>query len=94
MVEKLLHYTVVPTQPWKNDDNPLAPLWMDCFRAALRDGAVSPGEVLSGIRDGGIKPSLADDAMSLPFMTKIPHNEIFPNGPPSTLPCKEPQQIF
>ena len=26
---KLLHYTVVPTQPWKNDENPLCPIWME-----------------------------------------------------------------
>src|SRR6185503_8940444 len=24
---RLLHYTVVPTQPWKNDDNPLRAVW-------------------------------------------------------------------
>ncbi len=29
---KLLHYTCVPTQPWKNKDNPLAELWVEALK--------------------------------------------------------------
>ena len=42
---KLLHYTIVPTQPWKNDENPLRELWMDTYREAVAAGAVPPEEV-------------------------------------------------
>jgi lipopolysaccharide biosynthesis glycosyltransferase len=42
---RLLHYTVVPTQPWKNDENPLGELWMEAYREAVAAGAVPPEEV-------------------------------------------------
>ena len=35
---KLLHYTVVPTQPWKNDKNPLTELWEPEFKEARAAG--------------------------------------------------------
>ncbi|MEX2120866.1 MAG: glycosyltransferase [Pirellulales bacterium] len=56
---KLLHYTVVPAQPWKNDDNPLCPIWMAEFREALAAGAIPPEEVQHGLASGFLKPSLA-----------------------------------
>ena len=31
---RLLHYTVVPTQPWKSDANPLCDLWEQAFAEA------------------------------------------------------------
>lgn len=55
---KLLHYTVTPSQPWKNDENPLRHLWEGAFRDAVRDGAVSGTEVEHGITNGHLKPSL------------------------------------
>lgn len=57
---KLVHYTVVPTQPWKNDDNPLREVWHEGFRAALADGAIDPSAVKALAAAGEIKPSLAD----------------------------------
>lgn len=57
---KLLHYTVVPTQPWKNDENPLGPVWMQCYREAVEAGIVVPAEVRQGIAAGHLKASLAD----------------------------------
>lgn len=57
---RLLHYTVVRTQPWKNDKNPLAHLWTAAFAEALEAGAVDPDTVESGIAAGHLKPSLAD----------------------------------
>lgn len=56
----LVHYTVVPTQPWKNDENPLRQVWEDCYRQAVAAGAVSAEEVLHGIQAGHLKPSLAN----------------------------------
>lgn len=55
---KLLHYTVVPTQPWKTDDNPLGDLWMSWYREAVEAGAVPPEEVEAAIAAGYVKPSL------------------------------------
>ncbi len=57
-VTKLVHYTVVPTQPWKSDENPLRELWLGGFREALEDGSL-PDAVLRGIARGYLAPSLA-----------------------------------
>jgi hypothetical protein len=56
---KLLHYTVVPTQPWKNDANPLGYLWMAQYAEAVAAGAVPTEEVKEGIARGFLKPALA-----------------------------------
>ncbi|MGH3079748.1 MAG: hypothetical protein ACRDNH_01250 [Gaiellaceae bacterium] len=56
---KLLHYTVVPTQPWKNDKNPLRTVWEPEFNEARAAGVVHPQEALRLARRGYIKPSLA-----------------------------------
>jgi hypothetical protein len=55
---KLLHYTVVPTQPWKSDDNPLADVWMEHYHEAVEAGAVRPEEVEALVAAGLAKPSL------------------------------------
>jgi Glycosyl transferase family 8 len=60
-VTKLLHYTIVPTQPWKNDKNPLADLWLEGFRAAARDNAVSEDMLRSSVEKGFAKRSLLDE---------------------------------
>ena len=56
---KLLHYTVVPTQPWKNDKNALKEVWEPEFNEARAAGVVHPQEALRLARRGHIKPSLA-----------------------------------
>jgi hypothetical protein len=58
-VTKLLHYTVVPTQPWKNDVNPLRDLWMPDFREAKAAGIVKEDEVQRLARAGHVKRPLA-----------------------------------
>jgi len=55
---KLLHFTVVPIQPWKNDENPLAEVWMQWYREAVEAGAVPPEEVEALVRAGHAKSSL------------------------------------
>jgi hypothetical protein len=65
-VTKLLHYTVVPTQPWKNDENPLRHIWEDGFARAWREGAVDPGLLDRQIRRKHVKKSLRDLAPPLP----------------------------
>jgi hypothetical protein len=56
---KLLHYTVVPTQPWKSDRNPLRMLWEPEFEDARAAGVVHRDEAFRLARRGFIKPSLA-----------------------------------
>jgi len=56
---KLLHYTVVPTQPWKNDKNPLKSVWEPEFEEARASGVVHRDEALRLARRGYLKPALA-----------------------------------
>lgn len=56
---KLLHYTVVPTQPWKNDKSRLKDIWEPEFKEARAAGVVHADEALRLARRGHIKPSLA-----------------------------------
>jgi lipopolysaccharide biosynthesis glycosyltransferase len=55
---KLVHYTQVPTQPWKNGENPLRELWLEAFREALAASALDPQLVVRGIEEGHIDPAL------------------------------------
>lgn len=57
---KLLHYTVVETQPWKNDQSPLKDVWTAAYIDALKAGAATPEAVEKGIRGGHLKDSLAE----------------------------------
>lgn len=73
---KLIHYTVVPTQPWKNDQNPLRRLWEADYRRAVEAGAIDPVELRRLVRQGHVKPSLAQgvagaSAGAIAFDTKI-----------------------
>lgn len=56
---KLIHYTVVPTQPWKNDENPNRELWERDFEEARAAQVVHADEILRLARAGHIKRSLA-----------------------------------
>ena len=56
---RLLHYTVVKTQPWKADKNPHGHLWMAAFAEAMEAGSVNPEDVEEGVAAGYLKPSLA-----------------------------------
>ncbi|MFM8304377.1 MAG: glycosyltransferase, partial [Actinomycetota bacterium] len=55
---RLVHFTVVPTQPWKVDGHPLDDLWMAWYGEAVEAGAVPPEEVESLVVVGDVKPSL------------------------------------
>jgi len=55
---KLVHYTQVPTQPWKNGENPLRELWLEAFREALAASTLDPRVVVRGIEGGHIDPAL------------------------------------
>ena len=55
---KLLHFTIVPIQPWKNDDNPLRELWMAGVPRGGGGGRRPPEEVEFMIDRGLAKQSL------------------------------------
>lgn len=55
---QLLHYTVVPTQPWKNDLNPLRNLWEKAFATAWAEQAIDPSVLDQQIRRGQVKARL------------------------------------
>jgi len=57
----LVHFTVVPTQPWKNDRNEhLGEVWTNAYKEAVAAGAV-PMELIQELVDGKhIKPSLLE----------------------------------
>jgi hypothetical protein len=55
---RLTHYTVVSTQPWKNDKSPLVPIWMRAFAEAVQAGAIERDLVAAGVREGHLKPRM------------------------------------
>ena len=57
---KLVHYTIVATQPWKTDKNPLVDLWMADYRDAMEHGAIDKDLVKKAIAKDLVKASLAD----------------------------------
>jgi hypothetical protein len=59
---KLVHYTVVPTQPWKNNENPLRELWEPEFEEARTAQIVRNDEVRRLLWAGHVKRSLAQRA--------------------------------
>lgn len=56
---KLLHYTNMPVQPWRNNANSLRQLWIKEFNEAVRAKFITPAEVLTAIHKKHIHPSLA-----------------------------------
>ncbi len=51
---KLLHYTNVPTQPWKSDRNPLRNVWLNGFREAADTGFIGLEEVAEAVVGGHV----------------------------------------
>ena len=73
-VTRLLHYTVVPTQPWKSTENPLGHLWMDAYREAVAAGAVPPAEIERALGFGYVRRDLADALSSAPAPARTDHS--------------------
>ena len=48
----------MPTQPWKNDENPLRGVWEEGYREALAAHVVHKNEVDRLVRGGFLKRSL------------------------------------
>jgi hypothetical protein len=65
-VTRLLHFTVVSTQPWRQDCNPLGELWESWYRRAVAAGAVPVDEIARSIIDHGFRPVLGDAVRTAP----------------------------
>lgn len=62
---QLVHFTVVPTQPWKNDRSPICGLWEDAYREALTAGAVPMNLIEESVQRKLVKTSLMDIAQEV-----------------------------
>jgi hypothetical protein len=71
---RLVHFTVVPTQPWKNDDHALGDLWGSVYREAVAAGAVPPEEVEALVSAGHVKESLRDTLRLAPTRRSVVTN--------------------
>jgi lipopolysaccharide biosynthesis glycosyltransferase len=56
---KLIHYTVVPTQPWRYDHNPNGYLWENALKEAVLAGWITAAEIEEEIDRGNLRQSLA-----------------------------------
>lgn len=72
-----VHFTVVPTQPWRVEGNPLASLWLDAYRRAVEAGAVDLVEVERAVAAGWVRASLLD-VVSAPTEPASPTRRLLP----------------
>jgi hypothetical protein len=56
---KLLHYTMVNTQPWTCAENPLGHIWEAALKEALETGWVTAAELEDNLEKGYLRQSLA-----------------------------------
>jgi len=54
----LLHYTIMPTQPWVSPRNPLGHLWIKEVRRMIGEGALEITQIKQEIDLGHFRPSL------------------------------------
>jgi hypothetical protein len=55
---RLVHFTNVPTQPWRNPDSELFWLWRSWFIASVKSNYLTEAQVEQAIRAGNIHPVL------------------------------------
>ena len=67
---RLLHYTVVPTQPWRAAGNPHERLWLDHYREAVEAGAVPPEELRELVDAGLVRADLLDVLQHAPARSR------------------------
>lgn len=60
---KIIHYTEVPTQPWKTAGHPHADIFLKEMKSAMQEGRVSADRLKAEIDAGHVYPSLLDDAL-------------------------------
>lgn len=59
---QLVHFTVVPTQPWRNDRSTLIPLWETALTETIEQGMISFEEIEDSVNKKHIRPSLLEIA--------------------------------
>jgi hypothetical protein len=69
---RLLHYTNVPTQPWRVATNPLGALWMDEYQRAVAASAVSVDEVAEAIARRWARKELRAARFVQPWARPVP----------------------
>jgi len=60
-VTRLLHFTNIPTQPWRRPDAPLSEIWLGAFQRAVREGAIPRVALESAVRRGDVYRGLLDE---------------------------------
>ena len=76
----LIHYTVVPTQPWRYEENPYGYLWINAFEEAVKSGWITASEIEEELNRGNLRQSLAyvkdlakdKDTLGEPVLTETP----------------------
>jgi hypothetical protein len=56
---RLIHYTVIPTQPWIYDENPFGFLWEEALIEAVKTGWISQSEIKMNLELGYLRKSLS-----------------------------------
>lgn len=59
---KIIHYTSVPTQPWKKPNHPFGHLFLDEMRSAIADKVISLQDILKEVSSGHIHPYILQEA--------------------------------
>jgi Glycosyl transferase family 8 len=80
----LLHYTVVPTQPWLVDENPLCQIWVNELEEAVRTGWITRRQIEWNLEKGYLRKSLA-------YVADLARNQSAEGKPvPDEGPCSGP----
>ena len=69
-VTKLLHYTVVNSQPWRAPGNPLEKVWLEHYREAVEAGVVPPDEMEDLVAEGFVRSDLLGDLVRIPVRSR------------------------
>jgi len=80
----LLHYTVVPTQPWLTDVNPLCQVWVNELEEAVKTGWITRRQIEWNLEKGYLRKSLA-------YVADLARNQSAEGKPvPDEGPCSGP----
>jgi len=60
-ITRLLHFTNVPTQPWRQPGMPLSEVWLEAFRQASREGAIPRAAIERAVAKGDVYADLLDE---------------------------------
>ena len=72
---KLLHFTVVPTQPWRTRNNANYDVWLAHLKSAIKAGVITSNTIRREIRIGSCGPHLLRDLSPKFFLDHLASNE-------------------